>query len=350
MASALHLGVEPFSEPAPGPASPAGSVGSESDEPGPVCITSLDELYDTCRRLYQEESLVYRGVALIRFESPTITLPALWNEYPPDDVQFNKGAHLCFCQHPLRIFHQFKYRRSPTPYTKPDQDAPDRVINSTEEAKQLLIQFTQKSVLTQTQVARPFPWPTACLPPDPKLDAYETVFGMNASLHYVNYGESPHEANAGVWCLGMIYLLRGGSPMIHVAVDPRDNETVWEKVQALLANTKSPRRKRRGYGGAYCSQFTRHEAAFPSIEMLEQMMVRYRIVVQHPGEIVVFMPETHHFTYSTGTNHYEQISWADPGWTPGTGRFVDCAKWSCGHNPEMAAPILKDSADSQDYP
>lgn len=93
-----------------------------------------------------------------------------------------------------------------------------------------------------------------------------------------------------------------------------------------------------------CSQFLRHFARYIKRDTLDKWGVRYTLVRQLPGEVIMTFPKVYHQGFSTGSTVAEAINYAGEDWSTDGYRF--CSS-SC---PEGSIPEDKLALRGEDEP
>lgn len=79
-----------------------------------------------------------------------------------------------------------------------------------------------------------------------------------------------------------------------------------------------------------CSQFVRHASIWPSLPALVEAGVKFSVILQEPGQVVVTFPDSYHFGANTGPNIAEAVNYAPEEWSPADYRYCDN---DCGAGP-----------------
>ncbi|KAI9796726.1 MAG: hypothetical protein M1835_003307 [Candelina submexicana] len=64
-----------------------------------------------------------------------------------------------------------------------------------------------------------------------------------------------------------------------------------------------------------CTQFLRHQNILPQPSLLRQWGIKFELVLQTPGCLILVQPYTYHYGLNLGANIAEAINYSDPEWT-----------------------------------
>ena len=127
--------------------------------------------------------------------------------------------------------------------------------------------------------------------------------GIHSSYVYIS---SPSGSVFWLHCedfdLPSANILYDGDPKLWVVVDPGSTH----RLESLLA--KELRIK------PDCNQFVRHQNLLPRPSLLRKWEIKFKLVLQTPGCLVLVQPHTYHYGVNLGANIAEAINYADPKW------------------------------------
>jgi hypothetical protein len=85
--------------------------------------------------------------------------------------------------------------------------------------------------------------------------------------------------------------------------------------------------------GINCSQRIRYLGLFIRPEFLDKASIRYLLILQQPGDLIITFAGAYHQGFNAGANMAEAVNYAWTGWTP---KAVECVRGQCGleeHDP-----------------
>lgn len=127
--------------------------------------------------------------------------------------------------------------------------------------------------------------------------------GVHSSYVYISSPSGSafclHSEDFGLPSANVLY---DGDPKLWVVVDPSSTS----KLESLLA--KELRIK------PDCNQFVRHQNLLPQPSLLRIWNIKFKLVLQTPGCLILVQPHTYHYGVNLGANIAEAINYADSKW------------------------------------
>ena len=99
-----------------------------------------------------------------------------------------------------------------------------------------------------------------------------------------------------------------GDPKIWIFLEPGQARELEGAIRALYPQYSD--------GGTLCNDYLRHKSCFFTLSQLKQFGMRYTVVVQNPGEMIVTMPYAIHGGFNTGENCNVAVNMAAKSWLP----------------------------------
>ena len=98
-------------------------------------------------------------------------------------------------------------------------------------------------------------------------------------------------------------ILYEGAPKLWIIIDPNSKLRLESRLAETLNITP------------VCSQFVRHQFILPQPSLLRQWKIRFQILLQPPGSMILLQPNTYHCGLNLGFNIAEAINYSDSEWT-----------------------------------
>ena len=97
-------------------------------------------------------------------------------------------------------------------------------------------------------------------------------------------------------------ILYEGAPKLWIVIAPSSKDRLESQVAKLKDSI------------ALCGQFVRHQYLLPQPSVLRQWGIRFEVVLQRPGFLMLLQPYAYHYSLNLGANIAEAINYADPKW------------------------------------
>ncbi|KAJ1518903.1 hypothetical protein ONE63_011489 [Megalurothrips usitatus] len=112
-----------------------------------------------------------------------------------------------------------------------------------------------------------------------------------------------HVEDALTWSLNYLYL---GHPKVWVVIPPWATELLEFHLRksGILLNHAS------------CTNILGHKSVLPTVRWLKEREIPFKVIVQHPGDMVVLYPSAAHFGFNLGPNIAQAINIATISWIP----------------------------------
>ena len=98
-------------------------------------------------------------------------------------------------------------------------------------------------------------------------------------------------------------ILYEGAPKLWIVIAPSSKDRLESHVAGLKDST-----------ALLCGQFVRHRFLLPQPSVLRQWGIRFKVVLQWPGFLMLLQPHAYHYGLNLGANIAEAINYADPEW------------------------------------
>lgn len=153
--------------------------------------------------------------------------------------------------------------------------------------------------------------------------------GIHSPYAYVSAGVSVFALHVEDFFLKSANLVYAGAPKLWVIIHPM----YIHKLEAKLAEQLQIKPK--------CTQFLRHKPILPFPSLLNQWRIKYSMVLQHPGSLMLIESSAYHYGLNLGPNIAEAVNYCDEDWmVPPT--YRDCLKkLGCGDTEHMTMTLMK---------
>jgi len=157
----------------------------------------------------------------------------------------------------------------------------------------------------------------------------EHYSGIHSSWGFISGGESVFELHSEDFWLKSANILYAGAPKLWVIIDPR----YMHKLEGHLAEHLNITPK--------CSQFVRHQRRLLPPSLLRRWQIRFSIILQKPGCLVLVDYYAYHYGVNLGPNIAEAINYANDDWiVPPT--YQECSKrQGCGNAKSMTVASMR---------
>ena len=128
--------------------------------------------------------------------------------------------------------------------------------------------------------------------------------GIHSSYIYISSASgSAFPLHVEDFHLNSANILYEGAPKLWIIVDPNSKLRLESRLAERLNIIPT------------CSQFVRHHYILPQPSLLRQWKVKFQIILQPPGSMVLLQSNTYHHGLNLGSNIAEAINYTDSEWT-----------------------------------
>jgi hypothetical protein len=113
--------------------------------------------------------------------------------------------------------------------------------------------------------------------------------------------------------LASVNYLHWGAPKVWMVVSPDYEKRFEDAVAKHYPITK----------GINCSQRIRNLGLFVRPVFLDKASIRYSLILQQPGDLIITFAGAYHQGFNVGANMAEAVNYAWTGWTP---KAVECVR------------------------
>lgn len=125
---------------------------------------------------------------------------------------------------------------------------------------------------------------------------------IHSGYPYISSARSAFALHIEDFYLNSANILYAGAPKLWIVIDPSSkNRLESHLTQKLNIHVQ-------------CSQFVRHRYLLPRPSLLREWKIKFEVVLQPPGSLMLLQPQAYHYGLNLGANVAKAINYAESDW------------------------------------